>query len=96
MRLYISIPYKGDDKEFAERSIAAHNKYDAQDVRVITSHDVTDPASPTETMVGKRIEALLTCESAVFAFGWPQTLECQLEFDACNRYGIPYKTDVHI
>ena len=87
-RLYVSIPYTGHEKEFPERCRKAHEKYD-REYKVITPADVIrDSSTPYETCMGKCLEALLTCQYAVFSKGWDESRGCRLEHSACDIYGI--------
>lgn len=96
-RIYVSIPYTGHEADFPARCKAAHEKYDAPDVTVITPKDViTDSATPYNTCMGKCMEILLGCDEAVFADGWAESKGCSLEAQATIIYGIPHKTDARI
>lgn len=96
-KIFISIPYTDHQAEFPGRCQAAHEKYDAKDVRVFTPKDVIpDSATPYNTCMGKTIEKILDCDEVIFADGWAESKGCRDEHYICVNHDIPHFVDVMI
>lgn len=90
MRVYVSIPISGKDydtqKELAEK---VRVRLESEGHQVVTPFEIiTDRNTPIHLAMGKDIEALLTCDAAVFLDGWNESKGCMLERSACKIYGI--------
>lgn len=90
MKVYVSIPISGKDydtqKELAER---VKGQLENEGHQVVTPFEIiTDKSTPTHRAMGKDIEALLTCDAAIFLDGWNESKGCMLERSACKIYGI--------
>lgn len=96
--IFISLPLSGKSiDESMERCAIAKEKYTKDGDMVVTPFDViTDLSIPYALCVAKRMEALLGSDHVVFLDGWADSKTCNLEFQACQLYGINYHTDARI
>ena len=96
-KIFVSIPCTDHMAELPARCIAAHEKYDALNVKVFTPKDVVpDSSTPYATCLGKTIEKVLEVDEVVFANGWAYSKGCTMEMHAAQTYGKKWFVDVKI
>lgn len=92
MKVYISLPITGYDIE-ERKAVARAAKQWLSEMKttgeVITPFEVCNgPELESTHCMGDYIEALLSCNLAVFLPGWRHSLDCRREHHAAEIYGL--------
>lgn len=91
LKLYVSLPISGFDMDYVRtRCEQAREKYILEGYDVVTPLDLTKhcPDAPYNVCIGRCIEALLSCDKAVFLVGAADSKGCRVERYAASIYGI--------
>lgn len=88
-RIWISVPMSGYSDDFIDARLRkAKEKYSSLG-KVITPREVVpDRGMPYNMALGKCVEMVMTCQTAVFLNGWEYSRGCRIEDFTCTTFNI--------
>lgn len=86
-KLYVSLPITGKPLNEAKKTAElVKERWQSENIEVITPFDVCEEGKDYEECMGKDIEALLRCDGIIRCNGWQMSKGCNAEYAVALIY----------